>query len=299
MDQEIARVRSFNRSVTQRIGALEDHFLGRDRPLGESRLLYEIGPDGADVRDLRARLGLDSGYASRLLRSLERRKLVKVSPASSDRRIRHACLTDAGRSELDELNRRSDELAASLLESLSASRRERLLRAMAEVELFIQAPHTKIEVVPVDGTDARWCLEQYYTDLARLFVEGFEPARHGGPRPAELAPPRGVFLVARLDGRPIGCGALTTQEPAVGYITRMWVAESARGAGLGVRILDALEAHAVRLGHRRVRLDTNRALHRAQAMYRRHGYLEVERFNSNPYANHWFEKDLPLRVTGP
>src|SRR2546423_14544356 len=69
--EHIAQVRRFNRLVTQRVGALDDHFLGRDRPLGESRVLFEIGAAGADLRDLRSRLGLDSGYLSRVIRSLE------------------------------------------------------------------------------------------------------------------------------------------------------------------------------------------------------------------------------------
>jgi len=76
--QQVRRVRSFNRVVSQRIGALKDRFLDRDRPLGEARLLYEIGRAGAEVRDLRARLELDSGYVSRLLRSLERQRLVRA-----------------------------------------------------------------------------------------------------------------------------------------------------------------------------------------------------------------------------
>src|SRR5262249_52745490 len=80
--QQVRRVRSFNRAVSQQIGALKDHFLDRYRPLGEARLLYEIGSTGPDVRDLRARLGLDSGYVSRLLRSLERQRLVQAHPAA-------------------------------------------------------------------------------------------------------------------------------------------------------------------------------------------------------------------------
>src|SRR5437764_710746 len=63
------QVRRFNRTVTQRVGALNDKYLARDRPLGEARLLWEIGPDGCEVRTLRSRLGLDSGHLSRLLRA--------------------------------------------------------------------------------------------------------------------------------------------------------------------------------------------------------------------------------------
>src|SRR6266480_76618 len=132
-DARVRQVRSFNRLVTERVGALNDHYLARDRPLGEARLLWEIGSDGCDVRLLRARLGLDSGYLSRLLRSLESAGLAVVEPSLSDRRVRTVRLTPAGIAERELLDRRSDELARSFLEPLSVSRRERLVAAMAEV----------------------------------------------------------------------------------------------------------------------------------------------------------------------
>src|SRR5438105_15788960 len=104
----VDQVRRFNRVVTERVGALNDHFLGGERPLGEARLLWEIGLDGCEVRLLRARLGLDSGYMSRLLRSLEADRLVKVVAGADDRRIRIARLTAAGRRERAALDERSD-----------------------------------------------------------------------------------------------------------------------------------------------------------------------------------------------
>src|SRR6476660_7539841 len=103
----ISGVRSFNRLVTQRVGALNDHYLARDRPLGEARLLWEIGRDGRDVRLLRSRLALDSGYLSRLLRSLESAGLVVVEPSVSDRRVRTVRLTHAGTAERELLDDRS------------------------------------------------------------------------------------------------------------------------------------------------------------------------------------------------
>jgi len=89
----IGQVRRFNRTVTQRAGALDDGFLARGRPLGQARVLWEIGPDGCDVRLLRARLDLDSGYLSRLLRALEDGGLITVEPSDADKRVRTARLT--------------------------------------------------------------------------------------------------------------------------------------------------------------------------------------------------------------
>src|SRR5437899_9169768 len=123
MANAVAHVRRFNRIVTERVGALDDHFLGRERPLGEARLLWEIGVGGCEVRLLRARLGLDSGYLSRLLRSLETAGLVSVTAGARDQRTRVARLTAAGLQECAALDERSDEMAASLLAPLSARQR--------------------------------------------------------------------------------------------------------------------------------------------------------------------------------
>src|SRR5262245_60980214 len=141
----VARVRSFNRAVGRRIGALEGRFLGRDRPMGASRVLWEIGPDGRDVADLRTGLGLDSGYLARLLRSLEREGLVVVEAGPGDGRRRRARLTEAGSAERDELDRRSDELAASVLAPLEERQRARLTAAMAEVERLLEAASVAVE----------------------------------------------------------------------------------------------------------------------------------------------------------
>lgn len=137
-EDQVRRVRKFNRTVSQRIGALNHSFLNRGRPLGEARLLFEIGHDGAEVRGLRARLELDSGYVSRLLRSLEHQGLMKVQPAASDGRVRRVTLTRKGLRELAELDRRSDAFAKSLLAPLTTAQRDRLIAAMTEVERLMR-----------------------------------------------------------------------------------------------------------------------------------------------------------------
>jgi DNA-binding MarR family transcriptional regulator len=118
---EVETVRRFNRVVTQRVGGLTDEYLSRDRSLGLSRMLWEIEPDGSEVRVLRSRLGLDSGYTSRQLRRLEEDGLISVDRDSCDGRVRKVRLTDAGRDECAVLDQRSNELAASILAPLSAS----------------------------------------------------------------------------------------------------------------------------------------------------------------------------------
>src|SRR4029450_1155580 len=139
LGKDVAQVRSFNRLVTQTIGVLHDHYLGRDRSLAESRLLFEIGDDGAEVADLRARLDLDSGYLSRLLRSLESQGLSTTEAAFRDRRARQARLTPAGRTEMTTLNQRSDRLARSILAHLNDGERMPLGVAPAEVARLLCA----------------------------------------------------------------------------------------------------------------------------------------------------------------
>src|SRR3954469_17584778 len=135
--EQVEQVRRFNRTVTQRVGALDAHFAGRDRPLGEARVLWEIGADGREVRALRARLGLDSGHLSRLLRSLEADGLVLVEPDAADRRVRVARLTRRGRKERALLDARSDELAGAILAPLDDAQRAELLAAMSTVERLL------------------------------------------------------------------------------------------------------------------------------------------------------------------
>jgi DNA-binding MarR family transcriptional regulator/GNAT superfamily N-acetyltransferase len=288
----IATVRSFYRAVTLRAGALTDRFLGRGRPLAQSRLLFEIGTEGADVRELRSRLDLDSGYLSRQLRSLEGDGLVEVAPLESDLRSRRACLTVAGLKELKELNRLGNRFAEGTLEPLSEAERTRLVAAISEVEKLLNLSFTRISVEDPDAPDAKWCLAQYFAELAERFEGSFDTRKSIPADSGDLRPPRGIFLVARLDGRPVGCGAVKSIEPGVGSIKRMWVSRKVRGTGLGRRLLLALEKEAAGLGMRLLRLETNRSLHEAQALYRRNGYREVEAFNDDPYANHWFEKRI-------
>jgi DNA-binding MarR family transcriptional regulator/GNAT superfamily N-acetyltransferase len=287
----VDRVRSFNRTVTQRIGALETHFLGRDRSLGACRLLFEIGPDGAEVRHLRERLELDSGYVSRLLRSLEREGLIHTGRSSGDGRVRFVTLTRAGRNELAVLNRLSDQAARSLLDRLTPPQQLALASAMEQVERLLLAGAARLSVVDTASPDARYCVRCYFDELSARFETGFDPARSIPAAEEELRSPQGFFVLATLNGQPVGCGALKCHA-RYGEIKRMWTAPSARGLGIGRRVLAHLEELARKRGLPLLRLETNRTLSEAQALYRSSGFREVSAFNDEPYAHHWFEKPL-------
>jgi DNA-binding MarR family transcriptional regulator len=288
----VEQVRSFNRLVTQSVGALHDHYLSRNLPLGEARVLWEIGADGCDVRRLRATLDLDSGYLSRLLRSLERAGLVTVRPSDDDRRVRTARLTAAGRRERALLDRRSDELAASLLAPLSESQRERLVTAMGEVERLLTAGLVRIDVVDPESPAAVHCLGEYYAEIGHRFEGGFDHTISLAATPEQLRPPAGLFVIATLHAEPVGCGALKFHGRRPAELKRMWVAPEARRLGLGRRLLAELERLAAEHGVRTLRLETNKSLVEAIALYRSSGWREVPAFNDERYAHHWFEKRL-------
>jgi GNAT superfamily N-acetyltransferase/DNA-binding MarR family transcriptional regulator len=288
----VQQVRSFNRTVAEAIGAIDDRFLGRARPMAESRLLWEIGPYGADLRDLRARLSLDSGYLSRILGSLQRQGLVVVESRPDDLRIRRACLTDTGLQERAELDRLSDAVALRVLSPLDDRQRAALLAAMSEVERLLQPCLVRLTTEDPNSGDARWCFEQYFAELNHRFDSGFDPSLSLSADARELTAPAGTLILARLHGSPVGCIAVKLHRKAAAEIKRMWVNPSARGLGLGRRLLDEAESYARKEGAHRVHLETNQTLTEAIHLYRRAGYIEVEAFSAEPYAHHWFEKKL-------
>jgi len=288
----VAQLRSLHRIVTERAGALQARFLGLDRPYGESRVLWEVGLAGAEVRELRRRLALDSGYLSRLLRSLEAAGLVVVGRSGADGRVRVAQLTAAGRREQQELDRRSDRLAVSILDPLEPEQREQLAAAAATVERLLTASLVEIAIADPRTADARWCIRRYFEELVARFERGFDPAASNPLEEDELAPPHGLFLVARLRGKPVGCGALRHRGGGHTDVKRMWVDPTVRGLGLGRRLLRELEGRASAAGASVVQLETNGALLEAIELYRSAGYEEVPAFNDEPYGEHWFRKHL-------
>jgi DNA-binding MarR family transcriptional regulator/GNAT superfamily N-acetyltransferase len=288
----VTQVRRFNRLVTERVGALNDHYLARDLPLGQARVLWEIGAGGCDVRTLRSRLGLDSGYLSRLLRELEEAGLLVVDPSQRDRRVRTARLTTAGVAERRLLDRRSDALARSLLEPLQERQRERLVAAMGEVERLLTSAMVQIRRVDPADPAARFCVREYFVELDRRFRTGFDPGASISADDDELRPPKGLLLLASLRDEAVGCGALKFLEDAPTELKRMWVSPSARGLGIGRRLLAELESEAAARGSRVLHLETNGSLTEAIALYRSSGYREVDAFNDEAYAHHWFEKRL-------
>jgi DNA-binding MarR family transcriptional regulator/GNAT superfamily N-acetyltransferase len=300
MDGAAKILRHFNRTYTQRIGALQESFLGLGLPLASARLLWEIGPEGAVVLALRERLELDSGYLSRLLRDLQRRGLLHVEHDSTDRRRRRASLTPRGRQTFRRLEDRSEALARELLEPLSDRQQQRLAAALGTAELLVRAATVQISEVELESPLLSAAVDRYFAELDRRFPGGFDAEQARTADAAQAVD--GRFVVAVSEGRSVGCGALhpldpptsslATSTPRLGEIKRMWIDPDWRGVGLGSRLLRHLEGLAARVGYEVVRLDTNRTLSEAIELYRRSGYRSIERYNTNPYAQAWFEKEV-------
>ena len=168
----------------------------------------------------------------------------------------------------------------------------RLVEAMGEVERLLTSAMVDMRRVDPADPAARFCVREYFAELDRRFGSGFDPGASISADDDELRPPRGLMLVATLRQEPIGCGALKFHADAPTELKRMWVAPSARGLGIGRRILAELESETARRGSSLLHLETNRSLTEAIALYRSSGYVEVDAFNDEPYAHHWFEKSL-------
>jgi DNA-binding MarR family transcriptional regulator/GNAT superfamily N-acetyltransferase len=286
----ISRVRRFNRAVTSEVGALDSSFLGRGRPLGAARVLSAIGQGRSDVAEIREYLGLDSGLMSRLLRSLEEEGLIETTVHSEDARRRVATLTRGGRREFTAYEALSNAQAEALL--ARHVRPKVLLAAMDMIGSALGFGRTAVKTVDPASVEARYCLGEYYGELGRRFAQGFDVKRSRDPDAGDMRRPRGAFMMAISDGLPIGCVGLKGTGGELAEIKRLWVAPSARGLGLGRRLMDAAETTARELGITVLRLDTNSALPEAGQLYRSSGWCEIARFNDDPYPDLFFQKRL-------
>ncbi|MBW6435747.1 GNAT family N-acetyltransferase [Actinoplanes hulinensis] len=277
--EQIERVRDFNRYYNQRFSALADRFLGHEWPLGQARLLFEVGIR-SDLHDLCARLGQDRDHVRQQLGALAVQGLVVLGDRS-------AALTDAGLAKRAELDRRADAGIAALLGELTGGQRHRLLAAQDEIRRVLRAAAVVVEAVPPDLPAARDCLSRYAAELDVTFPEGFDADVL--TRPEEVT---GTQLLAVELGRPVGCGLWLRLGPGVAEIRHLWVAPEARGLGLGRKLLSRLEVDAANNGIDTVRLGTHPLLTEALALYRSAGYDDIGGYSDNAYNQLAFEKVL-------
>jgi DNA-binding MarR family transcriptional regulator len=286
----VHRFRRFARAVTKEVGALDTSFLGRGRPLGAARVLNAIGMGRTDVAEIREYLGLDSGLMSRLLRSLEEEGFVRTTPHPDDARRRVALLTEAGQLEFQAYEELSNARASALLDR--SARLDELLHAMDMIASALGRDRIAIEEADPRDDVARYCLGEYYAELGRRFEKGFDVSLSRDPDTSDMVRPRGAFFLAMSDGLPIGCVGLKGTGGAVAEIKRLWICPTARGFGIAKRLMHAAETVARELSVKILRLDTNSALPEALKLYRTSGWVEIDRFNEDPYPDLFFEKHL-------
>lgn len=290
MEGAVKRVRRFNRSVTAAVGALDESFLGRGRPLGSARVINAVGHGRTDVAALREYLGVETSLMSRLLRGLEDEGLLQTVVSTQDARRRVVRLTKAGAAEFRAYERLSNAQARAML--ASHARPDELLAAMDLVASVLGRERIVIDEADPGGEAARYCLAAYYDEISHRFEHGFDVSRSRDPAARQMTRPHGAFLVAHSDDLPIGCVGLKGAGQGVAEIKRLWVAPSARGIGLAKRLMVRAEEIARELSIRTLRLDTNRALSEAKQLYLRTGWKEIARFNDDPYADSFYEKTL-------
>jgi DNA-binding MarR family transcriptional regulator/GNAT superfamily N-acetyltransferase len=300
--ERITALRQFNRFYTRRIGVLHEGLLDTRLSLAESRLLWELAhTEQTTATELAARLELDAGYLSRLLRGFKERGLVKASRSASDARQTRLSITAAGRRAFAPLDRRSQAEVANLLDPLSDAQQRELLTAMACIESllgtrartqpFVLRAHRPGDIGWVVSRHGALYAQEYGWDLhfealvariAASFVEQFDPSRE-------------ACWIAERDGSQIGCVFLVqardeaTQavEPGTAQLRMLLVEPAARGLGLGVALVNECERFARQAGYRRIRLWTNSLLLAARGIYQRAGYRLLA---SEPH--HSFGHDL-------
>lgn len=284
LDRAVARVRRFNRFHTRLVGALDKGHLQSAYNLPEARVLYELAHrDRPSAVDLTRLLRLDPGYLSRLLRSLIRRDLVTAITHEGDARRRVLRLTPHGRREQAVLETRADRDVAALLGPLTPADRDRLLGAVRTIESLLggMPPTGTVKLLAPRVGDLGWVVQRHGELHAREYRwdERFEAlvADVVAQYVKEFDPARDRCWIAERDGERIGSIFLVHQDRRVAKLRLLLVEPSARGLGVGRRLVDECIAFARKAGYREITLWTNDVLHAARRIYQRTGFTLTKR----------------------
>ncbi len=299
--EQVERFRSFNRFHTRLVGALDEHLLDSPYTLTEARVLFELGRGAPlEIRELRARSGLDAGYLSRILAAFEDRGLVSRRRAAADARAVVVSLTTAGRAAYRELDRASAAENATLLARLSPSDRERLLRAADEIEALLEERAGEVRIRLAGSGDFGWLVERHGVLYAEEY--GWDVTFEG--LVAEIA---GAFArahdpgcerawIAELDGRRAGCILCVREDDATAKLRVLLVEPWARGHGIGSRLVAECLAFARSAGYRRVVLWTNDVLADARRIYERAGFTLVAEGSHRAFGHDLVEQTWSLEL---
>jgi DNA-binding MarR family transcriptional regulator/GNAT superfamily N-acetyltransferase len=282
----IQSVRSFNRFYTRRIGVLEERLLRTPFSLAEARILYELGTRKSVIAtELQHELDLDFGYLSRILRSLEKRRLIRRSRSSADGRRHNLTLSASGRAAFRGLDARSRDEIGRMLERIPATGRRQLLDAMTAIERVLvndnkSQVNSRVRLRAHRPGDMGWVVERHGSLYAREYGwdERFEGIVAGivADFIHNFDPKRERCWIAELNGRRVGSVFLVRKNQRTARLRLLLVEPEMRGSGLGSRLVDECIAFARRVGYERVTLWTNNVLHAARRIYERNGFKLVE-----------------------
>ena len=290
MASAVEQVREFNRFYTRQIGLLREGLLKTPFSLTQARVLYELGArPGTRSTDLVRDLGLDPGYVSRLLKSFENQRLIQRTSSARDRRASLLTLTAKGRAEFKRLNARSQAEISAMLTKLSEPQSRELAASMTAIRRLLDPPAAADPAFTLrthQPGDIGWVIARHGALYAQEYQwdSGFEAlvAKIAGEFLARFDATRERCWIAERDGVPIGCVFLVKKSKTIGKLRLLLVEPSARGLGVGTRLVGECISFARQAGYRRLNLWTNDLLHAARHIYEHAGFhlVKEERHHS-------------------
>ncbi len=298
LDCRIAAVRQFNRTYTQRIGVLDEGYLDTPFSLTQGRVLYELADDdGVTAKDIAAKLALDPGYLSRMLRAFQQYGLVESKRGASDGRRKALSLTPAGRAAFAPLDRNAKTGIARMLAPLTPARQEALTGSMARIiALLDTAAEAPIALRPHRAGDIGWIVERHGALYAAEYGwnSDFEAmvAEIGAALLRDFDPRREACWIAERDGERLGSIALARRGDEVAQLRLLLVEPAARGLGLGARLVGECLDFARGAGYRRIMLETYSVLTAARRIYAAVGFGLTEEHAERAYGHDLNGRDV-------
>lgn len=305
MPSPIPQIREFNHFYTRQIGVLGEGYLETPYSLAQARLLYELAQQRRTRwKDLLDRLGLDPGYLSRMIKTLEKEGLLTRSASPQDRRVSHLSLTAKGRREFARLNTRSETEIGKMLEPLPESACDRLVASMGAIRnLLDPAATSEITLRARRPGDIGWVISRHGELYAREYNwdSTFEAlvAEIAGNFLRNFVPAREHCWIAERNGHRVGCIFLVQQSKTVAKLRLLLVDPAARGAGLGTRLVEECVATARRAGYKKLTLWTNDNLHSARRIYQRAGFVLVKEEKHHSFGHDLVGQFWELNLTQP
>jgi len=306
VDEQIERVRAFNRRWTEVLGLLESGLLATDLSLTEARVLFELGSEPAMERlHLRDLLGIDASFLTRVLARLEERGLLVSGPSAHDARRLTLQLTDDGRDAFADLDARSQRQVGELLEPLSDERRRAVVEAMTMLSASVGAgaavTHRQVSIRGVEPGDLGWVVQRHGALYASEYGwnQDFEGlvARIVADYWANLRPARESAWIADVDGARAGCVFCCRRDEATAQLRILLVEPWARGLGIGARLVDECIAFARGAGYATMMLWTNDVLVSARRIYEAAGFRLVEEEQHHSFGHDLVGQNWELDLT--